>query len=182
MRLARVNDTSVRYRFFVAKRDATFCFRRSFVQFPSTWKYVALHFSREAQKRKFFEFSPFSAALPDASCRTPGKTKPIEPDTDPLLPDQAQQFLGLKFTCLLTNHLQSRLHTLQAIQHRQRLQSSTKKKLYDPSYWSNVLLVHVQVACATCARTATTCDLWDSRLSDDLKTTKVIELTIERRH
>jgi hypothetical protein len=43
----------------------------------------------------------------------------------------AQQFLGLNFTCLLTNHLQRRLHKLQAIQQWQQFQSSTRKKLYD---------------------------------------------------
>jgi hypothetical protein len=66
----------------------------------------------------------------------------------------AQQFLGLNFTCLLTNHLQSHLHKLQVIQHWQWLQSSTRKKLYDPVG----VLVHIQVTCTTHA--AMLYDLW----------------------
>jgi hypothetical protein len=78
----------------------------------------------------------------------------------------AQRFLGLNFTCLLTNHLQSRLHKLQAIQQRQRLQSSTRKKLYNPvgrTLYTSSYTSRLRHLC-----THYDCDLRDSRLADNL--------------
>jgi hypothetical protein len=70
--------------------------------------------------------------------------------------------------CLLTNHLQSGLHKLQANQQQQWLQSSTRKSFIILSV-KHCILVHIQVACTTCAHTSMTCDLQDYRLADNLQ-------------
>jgi hypothetical protein len=58
----------------------------------------------------------------------------------------AQQFLGLNFTCLvLTNHLQSHLYKLKAIQQWQQLQSSTRKN--DKIHTASCTYIHVLSLC-----------------------------------
>jgi hypothetical protein len=80
------------------------------------------------------------------------RDKPLEQHTPiypirTLLPHHprhwVQQFLGLNFTCLLTNHLRSRLHNLQAIQQQQRYHSHPLGKFFIILLVKHYILVHI---------------------------------------